>query len=157
MDCSSSSLLGKISRSVSQIKLPVLEPSVFVDTSSEGWTIVRRRRWSPASVSRVRDPGLTVISNLLTVGQARLRAGAQSLGRRSGPNRIRQASQPRDLLVGDHSARVAKVGDATVGFAFRRFFGLTWKKSAAAAPVIQRRSAEVVMSGDGGRGSFNPG
>nr|XP_051213057.1 uncharacterized protein LOC127331005 [Lolium perenne] len=35
--------------------------------------------------------------------------------------------------------------------------GLTWKKSEAAAPVIRRRTAEVVMSGDGGRGGFNPG
>jgi hypothetical protein len=28
--------------------MPVLEPSVFLDDNTVGWTVVRRRRWSPA-------------------------------------------------------------------------------------------------------------
>lgn len=154
---SSFSSLGKVARSVGHIKLPVLEPSVFVDETKEGWTLVHRRRWSPAAVSTVRDPGLTGFSNVVTVGQTRLRAGAQDFGRRFGPSRIRQARQSRDELEGDHGPRIAKVGDASAGFAFRSLFGLTWKKCTTAAPVIRRRTSEVAMSGDGGRGGFNPG
>jgi hypothetical protein len=31
----------------------VLEPSVFLDDISEGWTVVHRRRWSPAISKKV--------------------------------------------------------------------------------------------------------
>jgi hypothetical protein len=155
-DFSSSPVLVKKARSLDHIKLPVLEPSVFVDDDNGGWTMVHRRRWSPASMSGTQDPGLTEISKSLTVDQARLRAGAQGLGRCLGP-KFRHASQPRDRLEGDLVPRVAKVGDAPIGFAFRKFLGLTWKKISAAAPVIRRRTVEIAMSGDGGRGGFNPG
>nr|XP_051229335.1 uncharacterized protein LOC127347151 [Lolium perenne] len=151
----SSSLLDKKSKPVCHMNLPVLEPSIFVDKTMEGWTLVRRRRWSSASVKKVRDPGITENSKVLTVGQARLRACAQRPGCRSGPKR--QVGSSLDQLERDRVSRVAKVGNTTARFAFRRFLGLTWKKCEAAAPVIRRRTAEVVMSGDGGRGGFNPG
>ncbi|KAK1612025.1 hypothetical protein QYE76_035698 [Lolium multiflorum] len=155
-DLSSSPVLVKKVRSLDHIKLPVLEPSVFVDDDDGGWTMVHRRRWSPASMSGNRYPGLKENSKTLTVDQARLRAGTQRLGRCLGP-KFRQANQPRVRLEGDRVPRVAKVGEASIGFAFRKFLGLTWKKSSAAAPVIRRRTVEIAMSGDGGRGGFNPG
>jgi hypothetical protein len=40
------------------MNLPVMEPSVFIDKTVEGWTVVRRRRWSPALVAGVRQAGL---------------------------------------------------------------------------------------------------
>jgi hypothetical protein len=42
------------------MNLPVLEPSVFVDKTVEGWTLVRRRRWSLASAKQVSDPSISV-------------------------------------------------------------------------------------------------
>nr|XP_051190804.1 uncharacterized protein LOC127304140 [Lolium perenne] len=151
----SSSPLNKESKAKCHMNLPVLEPSVFVDKTMDGWTLVRRRRWSPAFAKKVCDPGITENSNGSNVGHARLRAGEQRPGFRSGP--LRQVGSSLDRSDSDRVSRVAKVGNVTAGFAFRRFLGLTWKKSEAAAPVIRRRTAEVIMSGDGGRGGFNSG
>jgi hypothetical protein len=36
--------------------IPILEPSVCKDDGLEGWTVVRRRNWSPASGKRSHDP-----------------------------------------------------------------------------------------------------
>ncbi|KAM0887204.1 hypothetical protein ACQ4PT_029203 [Festuca glaucescens] len=137
-------------------KNPVLEPSVFVDESMDGWTVVRRRRWSPAFDDNLQDPKMMDNSNLRAAGQAGLRALVNNTLRSSGPNQSRQGrsvDQSGDL----RGPRIAKVGNNTAGFAFRRFLGLAWKKFEAAAPVVRRRRVEVVMNGDGGRGGFNPG
>jgi hypothetical protein len=48
----SSSLLDRDSKPDCHINLPVLEPSVFVDKTVEGCTLVRRLRWSPGPPSR---------------------------------------------------------------------------------------------------------
>ncbi|KAM0898292.1 hypothetical protein ACQ4PT_022009 [Festuca glaucescens] len=137
-------------------KNPVLEPSVFVDESMDGWTVVRRRRWSPAFDDNLRDPKMMDNSNLRAAGQAGLRALVNNTLRSSGPNQSRQGRSVDQSGV-LRGPRIAKVGNNTAGFAFRRFLGLAWKKFEAAAPVVRRRRVEVVMNGDGGRGGFNPG
>jgi hypothetical protein len=48
--------LGKNPGSTVCKPMPVLEPSVFFDDNTEGWTVVRRRRWSPVSDVKVHDP-----------------------------------------------------------------------------------------------------
>jgi hypothetical protein len=41
--------LGGSGQKNKHLNLPILEPSLFEDDGLEGWTVVRRRRWSPAS------------------------------------------------------------------------------------------------------------
>jgi hypothetical protein len=49
-----------LGKSISKIKnRPVLEPLVFHDDCMQGWTVVHRRRWSPAFGKKVLDPELT--------------------------------------------------------------------------------------------------
>jgi hypothetical protein len=56
MTSSPSLPLGNQRNLMGHKKLPVLEPTVFPDEDMEGWTVVPRRRWSPASDANVRDP-----------------------------------------------------------------------------------------------------
>jgi hypothetical protein len=65
-------------------KMPVLEPSVFFDDTTEGWSVIRRRRWSPASDVRAQDPKKE-ISKKHAVGLVGLRACANSRVRLGGP------------------------------------------------------------------------
>jgi hypothetical protein len=64
--------LGKQMKSHVRKALPVLQPTVFPGDNMEGWTIVRRRRWSPASDANVRDPRKKEVSNFRVVGQVGL-------------------------------------------------------------------------------------
>jgi hypothetical protein len=101
------------------VKRPVIEPSVFLDESLEGWTVVRRRRWSPASDVNLCDPRMSVNSNFRVAGQAGLRALVNNTLRSSGPNQSRQGRY--DIDQSDRGPRLARVGNNTAGFAFRRF------------------------------------
>jgi hypothetical protein len=77
--------LDKISgKTEVQIK-PAMEPSVFLDNSTEGWTIVRRRRWLPVIDRRAHDPRKAEISNVHVMGLARLRASRKNNLDRCGP------------------------------------------------------------------------
>ncbi|KAK1682059.1 hypothetical protein QYE76_042907 [Lolium multiflorum] len=64
--------------------LPVLEPSVFVDDGQDGWTVVRRRRWSPASGKKRLDPKILEVSKYCGMGPMKLRPRSVSVGR-GGP------------------------------------------------------------------------
>jgi hypothetical protein len=57
--------------------MPVLDPSVFVDDDVGGWTVVRRRCWSPTIDERTYDPRNQAISKNQNVGLLRSRAGAE--------------------------------------------------------------------------------
>jgi hypothetical protein len=56
-----------LGRSTKIKERPVLEPSVFHDESIQGWTVVRRRRWSPAIRRAALDPKLPHFSILLVM------------------------------------------------------------------------------------------
>jgi hypothetical protein len=89
MNLSSPLPMGNRSGSVGKLNIPVIESSVFVDENLEGWTMVRRRRWSPASVAKVRDLRLKEVSKSRALGQAGLRAGANFNLVPPGPSRSR--------------------------------------------------------------------
>jgi hypothetical protein len=48
--------LEKSSGKAKTLIKPVMDPSVFMDDSTEGWTVVRRRRWPPVIGTRAHDP-----------------------------------------------------------------------------------------------------
>jgi hypothetical protein len=52
--------------------IPILEPSVFEDDGLKGWTVVRRRRWSPVSGKRSHDPRNPAFSNIRGLGLAKM-------------------------------------------------------------------------------------
>jgi hypothetical protein len=60
--CVSSLPLGSSVTKLREHVLPVMEPSLFCDDNSGGWTVVRRRRW--ATVVRRRPPVLITIRKL---------------------------------------------------------------------------------------------
>ncbi|KAM0905253.1 hypothetical protein ACQ4PT_017525 [Festuca glaucescens] len=137
---------------------PVLEPTVFFDDDVEGWTVVRRRRWSPASDEKIRDPRKEENSKKSDVGFVRLRAGVHCRSMVAGPNLVRhRKGLGSSRFNGDQGPRLAKVGNAVAGHAFRNLLGLAWKRCESGAPVVRWRRAGVPMNGDGGRGGFNPG
>jgi hypothetical protein len=68
----------------------VLEPSVFLDDNTEGWTVVRRRRWSPAIEVKAQDPRKKAVSNFHAMGLTRLRARANSNMNLCGPISARE-------------------------------------------------------------------
>jgi hypothetical protein len=57
----------------------------------------------------------------------------------------------------DYAPRQARVGNFTVGHAFRRLLGFSWRKKEPGEPVWRQHDLPSVMNGDGGRGGFNPG
>jgi hypothetical protein len=65
--------------------MPVLQPSIFFDDTTEGWTIVRRRRLSPASDVRIHDPITKENSENHVVGQVGLWACTNIISRGVGP------------------------------------------------------------------------
>ncbi|KAM0830239.1 hypothetical protein ACQ4PT_066356 [Festuca glaucescens] len=137
--------------------MPVMEPSVFMDDNTEGWTVVRRRRWSPAIARRSQDPRKTAISKFRGMGLVRMRDGANSNLDHCGPNFARQGVSISSRTNGDRVPRQAKVGNAVAGRAFRSLLGLAWKKIETGEPVVRRRRLVNSMNGDGGQGGFNPG
>ncbi|KAM0930524.1 hypothetical protein ACQ4PT_000898 [Festuca glaucescens] len=140
--------------------MPVLEPSVFTDDSMEGWTVVRRRRWSPAIGKRSNDPRKSVISKVRGLGPARMRAGANTKLDRWGPKTMMHqapAVTKASRSDGDRRPNQVKVGNAVAGRAFRNLLGLAWKKFESGEPVVQRWRSLSPMNGDGGQGGFNPG
>jgi hypothetical protein len=148
--------------SVCKTKIKVvslLEPSVFTDDGMEGWTVVCRRRWSPAIGKRSPDPRKSVFSKFCGLGPARTRAGAHLNLARWGPNtaihRVTAVTKI-DRSDGDCRPYQVKVGDAVAGRAFRNLLGLAWKKFETGEPVVQRRRSVLPMNGDGRQG-FNPG
>jgi hypothetical protein len=67
---------------------PVLEPSVFMDDGMDGWTVVRRRRWSPAIGNRSHDPRKSGASKISGLGSAWTPSGANRSRARWGPNTV---------------------------------------------------------------------
>ncbi|KAM0930682.1 hypothetical protein ACQ4PT_000783 [Festuca glaucescens] len=142
------------------MNLPILEPSVFEDDGLEGWTVVRRRHWSPASGKRSRDPANPGISNFRGLGPVQRQACAASGLVRGGPkipiHRVPVSTQEYRSDGADRPLQV-KVGNAVAGRAFRRLLGFVWRKIEKGEPVVQRRSSKPLMNGEGGQGGFNPG
>ncbi|KAM0837866.1 hypothetical protein ACQ4PT_061357 [Festuca glaucescens] len=145
--------LGKTKK----LSMPVMEPTVFVDDSTEGWTVIRRRRWLPAIGKTVHDPRSTDISNSSVLGLARLRANSKKYLDRHGP--ISEMFRRADVIRsnGDQEPRQVRVGNSIAGRAFRKILGLAWRKIESGEPVVRRQSPVITMNGDGGHGSFNPG
>ncbi|KAM0842689.1 hypothetical protein ACQ4PT_058202 [Festuca glaucescens] len=149
--------LGKQLRSSGGKAMPVLQPSVFFDDTTEGWTVVRRQRWSPAPDVRFQDPRSKVNSKNYVVGQVGLRACTNSSARVVGPIWLRKRGSHVAGSDGERGPRIATVGNAGAGHAFRNMLGLTWKKCETRAPVVRRRRVEIKMNGDGGRGVSTQG
>jgi hypothetical protein len=119
MVCSSPSLpLGKHPRPAVCKPKPVLEPFVFVDDNTEGWTVVRRRRWSPASDAKAHDLRKTEVSKNHVVGLVRSRACANSRVTSSDPIRMRQSAAHAVRSDGDRGPRIVNIGDTAAGHAF---------------------------------------
>ncbi|KAM0849117.1 hypothetical protein ACQ4PT_053932 [Festuca glaucescens] len=140
--------------------MPVLEPSVFVDDEVDGWTVVRRRRWSPAIDSSSHDPIISEISNIRRVGLARFRAGASNNRARWGPKNVVRGAPVIKIdqrSDGDCYPKQVKVGAQVAGRAFRNLLGLAWKRIGTGGPVVSRRRSSPPMNGEGGQGGFNPG
>ncbi|KAM0908073.1 hypothetical protein ACQ4PT_015705 [Festuca glaucescens] len=139
---------GKVSAKIKNLVRPIMEPSVFVDDSTEGWTIVRRRRWPPVIDALPQDPKIKENSNLSSLGLARLRAS---------PNHNRHWCNPLSVTNrSDGDRRQAKVGSVVAGRAFRGLLGLAWSRIEKGEPVLRRQDRSSAMNGDG-QGGFNPG
>ncbi|KAM0849021.1 hypothetical protein ACQ4PT_053994 [Festuca glaucescens] len=149
--------LDKSSGKTKDQSRPVMEPSVFLDESTEGWTVVRRRRW-PSVIDRTAlDPKITENSNHTVLGLARLRASPNHKMDRGSPLFTRQRLSNASRSNGDRTTRQARVGHSVAGRAFRNLLGLAWRKFATSEPVVRRRALANSMNGDGGQGGFNPG
>ncbi|KAM0870655.1 hypothetical protein ACQ4PT_039884 [Festuca glaucescens] len=138
--------------------LPVLEPTTFVDDGVGEWTVVRRRRWSPAINRTSHDPKISDFSNDRQLGSSTFRAGA-SVRARWGPNDwLRRRSSIKVDNRSDVSLdpKQVKVGSQIAGRAFRNLLGLAWRRVETGKPVVSRRR-DPSMNGDGGQGGFNPG
>ncbi|KAM0871601.1 hypothetical protein ACQ4PT_039282 [Festuca glaucescens] len=138
--------------------LPVLEPMTFVDDGVGEWTVVRRRRWSPAINKTSRDPKISDFSNDRRLGSSTFWAGA-SVRARCGPNDwLRRRSSIKVDIRSDVSLdpKQVKVGSQIAGRAFRNLLGLAWRRVETGEPVVSRRR-DPPMNGDGGQGGFNPG
>ncbi|KAK1613670.1 hypothetical protein QYE76_019187 [Lolium multiflorum] len=75
----SSSDLLPLGRDQNKMKIrarPVLEPYVFLDDGLGGWTVVRRRHWSPVMDKKSPDPIISQISKRAELGLTNGRAGA---------------------------------------------------------------------------------
>jgi hypothetical protein len=104
---------------------PVLEPFVFVDDGQEGWTVVLRRCWSPASDRKMSDPKFSGGSKYRGMGPMNLRPRSDSVCRGGSGLPIhrrpihaidnRSAQTDRPIQV--------KVGGVVAGRAFRHFLG----------------------------------
>ncbi|KAM0865350.1 hypothetical protein ACQ4PT_043338 [Festuca glaucescens] len=139
---------GKVSAKIKNLVRPIMEPSVFVDDSTEGWTIVRRRRWPPVIDALPQDPKIKENSNLSSLGLARLRAS---------PNHNRHWCNPLFATNrSDGDRRQAKVGSVVAGRAFRGLLGLAWRRIEKGEPVLRRQDRSSAMNGDV-QGGFNPG
>ncbi|KAM0898640.1 hypothetical protein ACQ4PT_021807 [Festuca glaucescens] len=137
--------------------MPVLQPSVFVDDGLDGWTVVRRRRWSPANERMLPDPFVPVFSNIDDVGSEKRRAGAKLNRARWGPKQMMRAD-PLAKIDADSQPKRVKVGDQVAGHAFRNLLGLAWKKIESGEAVVQPRRLSTPMNGDGRQGGgFNAG
>jgi hypothetical protein len=131
---------------------PVLEPSVFKDDGDGGWTVVRRRHRSPVITGKIQFSNNAKISkttDLSALGLVKLWASPTKQPGVCSPSRVRSD--------GDFAPRQARVGNFTVGHAFRRLLGFSWRKKEPGEPVWRQHDLPSVMNGDGGRGGFNPG
>jgi hypothetical protein len=111
--------------------LPILEPSVFEDDGQEGWTVVRRRRWSPASGKRSSDPVIAGYSNLRGMGPTHLRPRTDSDSARGGlASTISRRPVPdrSDRSVGIDRPIQVKVGTPSLDVRFVDRYGLPRKK-----------------------------
>ncbi|KAM0824032.1 hypothetical protein ACQ4PT_070474 [Festuca glaucescens] len=140
-----------------ELIMPVMEPTVFLDDSTEGWTVVRRRRWPPAIGKKALDPRNMGNSNFPVLGLARLLANSKTNMDRHGPFLARIRSSDATRSNGDRKPRQARVGDSIAGRAFRNILGLAWRKIESGEPVVRRQAPVITMNGDGGQGVFNPG
>ncbi|KAM0852187.1 hypothetical protein ACQ4PT_051922 [Festuca glaucescens] len=156
--------LRPLGRSTTKVfNKPVLEPSVFRDDNLHGWTVVHRRRWSPALGTKVHDPILPQISNPsdnpADLGLTETRSDGNGVLARRGPitkfHRIVEITK-QTRSNGDRHTQQVKVGGFVAGRAFRKLLGFAWKKIKAGAPVVQRRQPSATMNGDEGQ-NFNPG
>ncbi|KAM0865553.1 hypothetical protein ACQ4PT_043194 [Festuca glaucescens] len=160
---SSSPIKTPLGRSVLRgkpVNVPILEPSVFDDDGQEGWTVVRRRRWSPASGKRSSDPMFSGLSKSRGMGPMNIRPRIDSVFVRGGPELPIHRRPVRTLS--DRSAETdrpiqVKVGGAVAGRAFRHLLGFAWRKFEKGEQVVQRRTSNPLMNGEGGHGGFNPG
>ncbi|KAM0870258.1 hypothetical protein ACQ4PT_040132 [Festuca glaucescens] len=159
----SSPISMSLGMSVCKIKAkakPVLEPSVFTDDSTDGWTVVCRRCWSPVIGRRSHDPRKAVISKIRGLGPARMRASANRRVDRCGPksamHQVHGVPNPF-RFDSDRVPNQVKVGNAVAGRTFRNLLGLAWKRIERGEPVVQWRCSETPMNGDGSQGGFNPG
>ncbi|KAM0834290.1 hypothetical protein ACQ4PT_063701 [Festuca glaucescens] len=159
----SSPSLMPLGMSVGKTKIktmPVLEPSVFMDDDMDGWTVIRRRRWSPAIGNELHDPRNAGLSKTSVLGSARTRAGANLDRARWGPNiRRNQVHAVVEAHRADGVCRSnqVKIGNQIAGRAFRKLLGLAWRKVESGEAVVPRRCSILPMNGDGGQGGFNPG
>ncbi|KAM0842952.1 hypothetical protein ACQ4PT_058013 [Festuca glaucescens] len=151
----SSLSLGRISVSTRIRPMPVLDPSVFLDDDAGGWTVVRRRRWSPAIDERSHDPRNQASSKNLDVGLLRSRAGANFRQSNPGPNRATQGVVPCRSIA-DRGPRLVKIGSVVAGHTFRGILGLAWKRCETGAPLVSPQRLDS-MDGNGGQEGFNPG
>ncbi|KAM0924796.1 hypothetical protein ACQ4PT_004716 [Festuca glaucescens] len=140
-----------------ELIMPVMEPTVFLDDSTEGWTVVRRRRWPPAIGKKALDPRNMGNSNFPVLGLARLRANSKTNMDRHGPFLATIRSSDATRSNGDRKPRQARVGDSIAGRAFRNILGLAWRKIESGEPVVRRQAPVIILNGDGGQGGFNPG
>ncbi|KAM0845185.1 hypothetical protein ACQ4PT_056551 [Festuca glaucescens] len=147
--------LGRNSGSTKIRSMPVLVPSVFLDDDAGGWTVVRRRRWSPAIEERLHDPRNQEVSKNLDVGLLRSRAGVCFRQNSPGPNCVTQGVVPARLIA-DRGPRLVKIGSVAAGHAFRGLLGLAWKRCETGAPLVPPQRL-VSMDGNGGQEGFNPG
>ncbi|KAM0853242.1 hypothetical protein ACQ4PT_051215 [Festuca glaucescens] len=152
--------LRPLGRSVlKSINKPVLEPSVFRDDSLQGWTVVHRRRWSPAVGKKVLDPTKSHFSNSSSLGPTRTRADGNVVLARWGPttmmHRVMEATK-QFRSNGDRQTHQVQVGGAVAGRAFRNLLGFAWRRIEAGAPVVHRRQSSTTMNGEDGQ-NFNPG
>jgi hypothetical protein len=61
--------LDSVSSKMKDLRMQVMEPSVFVYDNSDGWTVVRPRRWPPEIDTAGVDPNFKEISNFLVLGR----------------------------------------------------------------------------------------
>ncbi|KAM0871704.1 hypothetical protein ACQ4PT_039194 [Festuca glaucescens] len=139
--------------------MPVLEPSVFMDDDMDGWTVVRRRHWSPVISSEAHDSRKVGISKNYILGSDRHRAGA-NLDRARWGLVIQRNHAPAVVqaprATGVHRSHQARVGNQVAGRALRKILGLAWRKVESGESILPRRSSAFSMNGDGGQGGFNP-
>jgi hypothetical protein len=119
---------------------PVMEPTVSIDDGTEEWTVVCRRRWSPAIGNGARDPRKMGNSKSHALGLARLRARSKEKTDRCGPLSTRIHNSALGRMNGDRKQRHVRVGDSIAGRVFRNILWLAWKKLRRGKPVVRRKT-----------------